>query len=175
MNDQEIIKFQKRARFVANKKGYPQLADDFAQEIIINWLEGHGQHQTVDQYFIDYLRQQYGRTGRPGGDARSRLDRTAEDITKIRNLAVEPEEQRSDRRFNHLFRGIQHTIYTLRFLEEMNLKEIGEILGVTESRISQRVSEIEKVIQDQMILEQGIERMEWDDNFSKLMVNWIKL
>jgi hypothetical protein len=37
MTTEEIVKFQKRARLVTIKGGYPQLADDFAQEVILTF------------------------------------------------------------------------------------------------------------------------------------------
>jgi hypothetical protein len=72
VTDEEIKKFQNRARYVAIIKGYDQLSDDFAQDVILRFLEGLSKHQTINQMFIDFIRVQFGRHGTPAGDAKSR-------------------------------------------------------------------------------------------------------
>lgn len=60
LSNEEILKFQKRARYVAAKRGYPELADDFAQEIFIAFARGW--RSTVEQLFSSYLRGEHGDT-----------------------------------------------------------------------------------------------------------------
>jgi hypothetical protein len=49
-----------RATNVAKYKGLKEEAEDFAQWLMVKYLEGKSQHQTIDQAFIDYRRQQHG-------------------------------------------------------------------------------------------------------------------
>jgi hypothetical protein len=175
MTEKEILKFQKRARLVACKRGYSELADDFSQEIFVHWLSGHGSTQTIDQYFIDYLRALYGRSRDGSSGKRFKEQRNYVDLTEVRNLAdnagfIEPTKQSA-----YTFTGKELILYQLYFEEEMTAAIVAEILGVTESRVCQMLKSIKKEIQNQNILEQGYERMEWDESFLKLKVDWIQL
>ena len=175
MSDAEIRKYQKRARYVANKKGYSQLADDFAQEIFVEFLESPNRGATVDQLFIDYLRKQYGRTGIPGGDARSFAIRTAQDLSAARHIAADPGEQPENRRIDHLFGVKQAYLYQAYFIEQRSEASIGQDMGITESRVCQLIKPIKKKIQDEYIRTTGMERMEWDESFLSFKIDWVVL
>lgn len=175
MTDSEIIKYQKRAVYVAKKYGYPQLADDFAQEIIIEFLQNPDRGATVDQLFVDYLRKQYGRTGTPGGDAKSYAIHTMGDLDSARHVAHDPGEQLKTRRTDYFIRGKDYEFYSLYFINEFTKKEIGKIKRITESGVSQRLKPIKKKMQASAILEEGYERLEWDESFLKFNIDWLSL
>jgi len=170
-----VHKLFKRATYVAKRRGYSELADDFAQEVALNRLSGRGRHQTIDQAFIDYLRSQYGRTGARGsGSGSGRVPKHINhvNIDKIRDLAEPTRDLAPPREFAHLFRGREAELYRAYFVEERANKSIGEELGITESRVSQLLSPIKERIRKHAILLDGYERMEWDDTFLSFRIEW---
>lgn len=175
MTNEEILKIAKRAKNVAIKRGYPELADDFSQEIVVHYLSGKGRHQTVDQFFIDYLRSRYG----DSRNGRNRVGNAAErnyiELDEVRNLADHSGDDKSDRNSAHYFTGKELTLYHLYFEEQMREAHIGALFGVTESRISQMLNPMKKKIQNQAILEQGFERMEWDESFLNFQIDWVSI
>lgn len=53
----------KRLRYVHGKFNLPGTVEDFISNYHTEFLSGYRQHQTLDQYAIDYLRTKIGRTG----------------------------------------------------------------------------------------------------------------
>lgn len=179
-NPNEVRRLQERARHVATKRGHSELADDFAQEIFVQWLAGHGGHQTIDQAFIDYLRSLYGRTGPRGSGSGSGSGRFSEyrnyvNLDEVRNLAEPARDIQPTWDFTHLFRGRQAFLYGAYFVEEMSENSIADILGLTESRVSQMIKPMKREIQDAALLTDVRERMEWDEDYGKVEVEWITL
>lgn len=177
LSDPKLVKqLLERARHAATRRGHPELADDFSQELFIRWLSGQSQHQTIDQAFIDYLRGIYGRTGPRGsgsGSGRKPGPKDFVNVDELRNIAQPTNDIEPTRSLAHLFGGRDAFLYQARFVEEMSEHAIAEILGVTESRISQLLKPIAKVIQDAAIIEHARERMEYDEGFGLLSVDWI--
>lgn len=198
MTEEEIKKFQKRARHVATKSGYRELADDFAQEIFVEFLQNPDRGATVDQLFIDYLRRTHGRPGTPGGDARIyarnhtvSIDEwvdgeskeiqlpassTIGDIDECSRYDFECSRYDFDiGRLALLFGGREAEIFTLYFVEHWTEKTIGKLIGVSESRVSQILKGMKKEIQNYYITQEIRERLEWDESFGVFQVNWIRL
>jgi hypothetical protein len=171
----DVIEAQKRARYVAKKRGYPELADDFAQELALHWLSGHGKHQTVDQFFIDYLRTLYGRSGVCSDRSKYSERRNYVDLTEARDIAAPSRDLEPKREYSHLFSGRESVIYELYFVEERSGEAIGEYLGVTESRVSQLLASIKEVIKRHVVLMDGYERIEWDNSFLSFSIKWMSL
>lgn len=174
MTDDEVKKFQKRARYVAIKRGFSELADDFAQEIFITFLENPERGATVDQLFIDYLRRTYGRPGKPGGDARIQAERFTDEFDDSTITCDDPEPEFERGRYSFLFGDKQAEIYEAYFVNEMTEKWIAERLGVTESCVSQKLSEMKKKIIEQVELEDLWERFKTEPEFTRLEIQWIR-
>lgn len=138
---QTLDQLHKRAKWIATRRGYSQFADDFAQEVALLFLERPNRHSTLDQFFTDFLRSSFGDIRSRSGRARHREIRQYTDITARRHPTT---EQRYDDRLRVVIAqlsGITKSAAEL-FLTDLNLEEIGQKLGVTESRISQLINGI---------------------------------
>lgn len=190
LTPEKIAHFQKRAKHVAVKRGYPELADDFSQEIFIAFARGW--HSTLDQLFTDYLRKEYGNTRTPGGlEKRLAKSRTVsldepcsetESGAHFHELIADPrsikERAESDIDFqdlSFLFTGRQVEIFSLYYLEEWSTATIGDWLGLTESRISQLLKLIKKEIQNYFAMKELRDRLQWDSSFGVYQVEWIRI
>lgn len=171
----EIQKFQRRAKYVAAKSGYPQLAEDFAQELFVYFWEKPDRGATVSQLFIDYLREQHGRPGTPGGDARIAAEKSFSPIDDARDIAADPEPEQSDWRCDFLFGGREAEVYDWVYLEERHEYELADRWGVSASRVSQVLKGVKQEIAGYLILKDALERMDWDPTFGLLNVNWIRI
>lgn len=175
MDDNEVLKYQKRARYVARKRGYPQLADDFAQQIFVYFGEKPDRGATLDQLFIDYLRGTYGRPGKPGGDARITAELTMVPIDDARDVAIDSEPEFISGQCAFLFGGREAEIYQHYFVDQEQEQEIARLLGVTPSRICQIIGSMKKQIQNHFLLEEARVRFESEPSFTQMRVDWITL
>ena len=176
MDQAFIKKYQKRAKTVAVAFGFPELAEDFSQELFIYFLEHPDIGATVDHVFIDYLRRERGRPGTPGGDAKIKARNNSipiEEATDIAEPVSKVELSKKDLSF--LLEGKELEVYQHVFLEEKTLWSLTEELGVTESRLSQILKEVKKKLTNYYILQEGKERLEWNENFGVCKINWIKI
>lgn len=187
MNQNEALRLHKRCKTHAIRSGYPELADDFAQEAFIGWSQGW--RQTVEQAFIDFLRHQYGDPRSAVGLERQR--------TEARSISLDapggsgegeslghdfiglPEEQpepvRSPGGFEYLFSGRELAIYERYFIDEATEVTIAEELGVSESRVSQILGSMKRKIRAEALMQELRERMEADDSIGVYQVEWITL
>lgn len=170
-----IIKIQKKAKLVANKSGYSECADDFAQEVILKYIEGHAQHQTINQSFKDFLRRHYGDTTTISGKLKSIALRSMVQLEEARDIGSESAIERKSGNYSFLFRGHELEIYQRYFLYEQKELEIGRELNLTKSRISQILKEIKSKLETQLVYNNGKERMEWDDNYLVFKIDWLSM
>jgi DNA-directed RNA polymerase specialized sigma24 family protein len=175
LDEDRLLELYERAKYVACKRGHSELADDFAQEAVAGWLSGCGRHQTVEQRFIDYLRSQYGRAGLRSSRLKFQERRKYVDLDEARNIAADPGDVGAARQFAYLFAGRQAFLYDAYFVQQLSEKEIGEMLNVSESRVSQMLKPMKLAIQDEAVLQDGLDRMEWDEDFTKLEVDWVRI
>jgi DNA-directed RNA polymerase specialized sigma24 family protein len=159
LTEAEIKKFQQRAKYVATKWGYPELADDFSQELFVYFLQKPDRGATVDQLFIDYLRARYGHSRTGGNRSRLQAERNYVELDELRDLADGSRAIDVDWERLGLFRGpeiedlerIDRIFLILTFKWGFTLKELGELIGVTESGaclvLSKAVSEYKKQIE----------------------------
>lgn len=183
----EIHQFQKRAMYVAKKNGHAEHAEDFAQEVLLAFTKGRA--ATIDQLFVDYLRRHLGDSRTPGGRAQQvarggtvSLDEQVSEGGRslLRHELIGSPERAApgvgDRgRAAHLFAGVEADIYQLAFVEELPLSEIGALLGVSESRVCQRVKEMQKRIRDHFLSSRLLERYRDDPSFGVLEVQWLAM
>lgn len=163
-------------------------AEDFAGWITLKWLEGKAQHQTLDQSLVGYRRRQHGDPRIPSGRARiaakartipitpdegregeawiteDRLGHELGELPDDRGLDVDPEDFLSGRNL---------LIWTFVAREELKLSEIGDMMGITESRVSQLMTRAKLEVLRFEGLRQMRERIE--DGRSRLDVEWITL
>lgn len=179
-----IHHFIKRAKNVAKRRGYPELADDFSQEIFIAFARGW--RSTVDQLFSSYLRDQHGNPRFPSGVAR-RIARSRtvsldapigqeEDSPslheRIADSRGDSEHEWEAGRYSYCFGGREAEFYQLYFVEQQTEKVIGDLFAITESRVSQILGVMKEKIRNQAILGDGYERIEWDESFLSFRIEW---
>jgi len=137
----------KRAIKVGRAKGLGDESEDFAGWIALKWLEGHAQHQTLDQSFIDYRRSQHGDARHPGGRARilgqsntlsiapaeGAEDGSSIAEDRLAGSAGELPPDRIDDVDPSVFLSGRHlAVYVLAVQRELSLREVGEIMGSSE-------------------------------------------
>jgi RNA polymerase sigma factor (sigma-70 family) len=177
----KLNKLRKRAIISAGKYGFSEHAEDIAQEVLLHFIEGRGQSQTIDQAVVDCIRKRFGRPGHPGATAKYALA-TAESIETDdgqRDFAAPVREseftecERDLERAGRLFKGVDAMIFQMRFREEMLQDEIAKILGVTESRVCQRINRIQKELKVWVEYWSLRDRLERDEHFGLYQVDWI--
>lgn len=195
MAREKIETLYKKAIRCAKIHGHPDIAEDFAGWITVKWLEGKSQHQTLDYAFIDFLRIEYGGTGRHrGGDALLRSHRQQEtslpgcdeptiEESLERMLALRDDAggdhsrpsiiERSDCDPRRYLSDRFGEIWQKYFVEEATLKEVAAGLGITESRASQLATIIKRQIENFEGLRAMNHRIE--SGKSKLEIEWITL
>lgn len=149
-------KLIRRYRAIAFGYGFRCEADDIAQEAFLGGLERPKWKQTPHQRVIDAIRKLYGRdVGR--GCPNPLLNRLGdEDEEKILISTQKPSETHGidgvdfRKAVSSLGIGEERCIFLLRFAWGFNEKEIGNCLGVSESRISQRLKAIQKRVLEAM-------------------------
>lgn len=153
----EYRRLRDRVAFIARRSGQLQESEDFTHEILLQRYRGVGKHQTVDQSYIDALRRigwgtRGGRSGYSGyvhsldscqdsKTFRSEIANTATNIPFSTDILSD---------FKVLIEGlpqILRVITILIYVWGFTEKEVGHCLGVSDSRVSQRLREVEKRIQ----------------------------
>lgn len=192
---QEITMLYDRAIKNARAKGFDQEAEDFASWVTIKYLEGKSQHQTLDQSFIEYRRKHHGNPRTRGYRARKSAESHYITLTPLESDEKGQAELRSaERSFVDVsgesedyrredpdpsihLSGRDLIAYQLVYQEELTLKEAGELLGVTESRMSQilkRVTtDIAHAVARPLMLADMRERVEQGD--TEFRIDWITL
>lgn len=187
MKDAEIKKYQERCKAHARRQGHSELADDFAQEAIIQKAIA-GRKTTIQNLFIDFLRKEYGDTRSPGGRARSSamrygtsLDQKApgDDATLLHELVASPERDPeafgSSWRDAVTFRGRDAVIAELLLDDEASNENVASYLGVSPSRVSQVMRRVKKEIESSVMFQEVLPEYKSDEDASVLFVDWIKL
>ena len=149
----------RKASSYAKRHGHPQDAEDFAQECCIYAFESGSDEIYIARRFSDYLRRNYGRKGTPGADARRQAIFVDYDDEAH---GAEPQDGRDLDGFGDYLARLsryERLIYVLRHKYEAPLTQIADCRGVSESRISQELSRIQKAV-DQAVArkESGIQR-----------------
>lgn len=163
-------------------------AEDFAGWIVLQWLEGLAQHQTLDQSVIEYRRRHHADPRHPSGLAKL--------TGRARTISIAPIGEDKKQTFDierslkgstgdgpeqfgpyvdpsKFLKGRDFEIYELYTKQELSLRQIGERLGVTESRISQLLKKIKDEVFYMLGLSKMLERCE--DGDTELSIEWIEL
>lgn len=149
LSDQVIKNYEKRAQFVAHKFGFPELAEDFIQEMFLRFIEGEKKGAILDHIFIDYLRDTFGRPGSYKNDfTRSLITLEKEPETTL-PIPCWWEDNPSGHGFEFLFlKKSDRKLYYERYYLEKTCLEIGLERGLSESRISQMLNPIKEKIRE---------------------------
>jgi predicted transcriptional regulator len=164
-DDSEIEKLRNRSLITSRRMGINQDSEDIAQEVAIRFIQ-NGKGQTVQQATIDVIRSVYGSTRgsrMSGVTGVRRAERFATSLQESResNLAsINPIE---GARFIDAFlstsrillSGSKRAIIILVYQWGFSLEEVADLLGVTESRISQVRSELEERVYKVMAREES--------------------
>jgi len=135
---EEVLFFIQRSKFIAQKNGFPQLAEDFSQEVILQMIENPEKKSILDHRFIDFLRKLYGKGT---GKINSHLNWVCLDDQPL----AAPSDTCID--FSFFFQaGKQRSFYRLYFKEGYTLDEIAESYKITRGRACQILKEIKTKI-----------------------------
>lgn len=150
-NDIKLLKKRISASFYKLTKG-SEGVEDCIQEVITRMLEGRHQHATVDQAVIDYLRERRNFKGfrRSFKGEIYPVSNSYEQGSFDQFIGSDPRGDLGDRiDFNKLIglsRPWERAVMTLFFREEYGQAEIGDLFGVSPSRVSQWLERIQKRI-----------------------------
>jgi DNA-directed RNA polymerase specialized sigma24 family protein len=151
LNHEQILKLLERAKNVAIKWGFPQLADDFAQEAFI--AISSGAHPKLEWLFITFLRREYGDSRSISGRIRQLAEKFAvrldapvseEDAgaelnhDRIRSSEPDPESRLIDRRVAIPYwrlSGKKAEIVRLALEGGFNYRQIGQLYNVSEAHV----------------------------------------
>jgi len=133
-----LKRITKQARYRFSKE---EDADDYTQDLLVKYVESPNQRQSVVHGLIDAYRAET----KSQNKLRLRIESVGDDTYRLDQEYLSTIEERMDTvtvllRLPFTERAILHLYYIRGF----TLFEIGEILGLTEGRISQRLSEIQK-------------------------------
>lgn len=143
MDDTKAVEMHKIAVRYASKKGYSNIADDFAQFAIIKLLEGR--KATIAQLLIDYLRAEFG-DFRVGEKAPKIMDRKfAKDIDELSKfLADEKEVSISPDYFVDRLTEKERIVFVLYYVWGLTPKEIAYVRGSSADSVSSTLVYINK-------------------------------
>lgn len=161
-NEKHIEKIKRRIAFSYNKfGGRSEGVEDCAQEVITRMLEGRHKHSTIDQAVIDYLREHCGYKGfrrRTKGQDNPIANsyEQGEFDNFIRDDSIRDVGDRIDTdRLIGMSRHWERCVMTLIFREDYGQVEIGNLFGVSESRVSQWVQRIQGRISTKIKIEES--------------------
>lgn len=135
---------------MVRKYWHPDEAEDIAQSVLLAFIKNPQSKQTVEQAVIDYVRQNGGRSR--GGALRIKLlDRKhclPEEYLSTHSSTTRStgHELQSFERYLNNLETSDRCIAVLRFVWELSVEEIGYCFGVSDSRISQRLTSIQAKI-----------------------------
>jgi hypothetical protein len=145
MTSSEASRIRRNAVISACSLGFGQDAEDLAHDVILNHIEGKGKKQLVDFAVIDMIRK---RSGNPRVHSRAQrvaLNETVEyDEDKLPDTR-EPKPMTFEHTLEDLSRDQRICVF-LYFVWGLDMKEIGECIGVTESRIVQILRDTFKLL-----------------------------
>lgn len=150
MDNEKANELRRRAKLSAVRKGFTEDSDDLAQEVLLSFLEGRGQHQTVDYAVIDAIRRDRGDSRNGRFKPRKRERRPHCELKEHHSIGESHESRGDFERIIGLLKGGRRAIAVLFFEWELTQKEIGNCFGITESRVSQWILEIESVLRGKL-------------------------
>jgi DNA-directed RNA polymerase specialized sigma24 family protein len=135
---EQLLKFQDRARRIAIYHRRTEHADDFAQEVALAFLEQPERRSTLDQLFVDYIRNTFGNSRFKKGRAQQRTG-SIDSYSPNRFRVDAPVYDDRIARVASVAAPVTKRAIEL-YLEGWTMKQIGERLAVTECRICQLIA-----------------------------------
>lgn len=152
MNNNTILQIRSEALKYAARHGFGhQECEDFAQEASYSVWENPSRH--IEFLFVDYLRREFGRVydGKHNESGqmktKTRLSYGDLDVAQQTDEDAFMTNSKFDLDFStyqDLLDTQERTIITLLYKWDFTLSEVGECLGVSESRVSQRLVDIKR-------------------------------
>jgi len=133
--------------------GWVNDAEDIAQEVLLKFCEGRGQHQTIDQAVGDLIRGKYRVLGFSRNEHRRQRLRMVP-VEDARGVAAPEAIGRDFENIIGSLQGLERVMVKLRYEWGFTAREIADCFGVTESRISQRLKGIQKGLSLEMALDE---------------------
>lgn len=183
MDKNEYNRLFKIYKKYAERKGYSQHSDDFAQEAIIECFKGS--FRTTNQIFIDFLRKQYGDTRHSrsisghnksfDGHSNERKEFDFENIAATNNNDLGKFSEPIENYWRYYRFTLREQIILTLFIQDMTLIEIANIFGVSESRISQQIKRIKREIEKTITLRDKLEEYNLNLIPNDFSLNWIEI
>lgn len=186
MTNEEIKQLWSKAVAYATSRGLGKDAQDIAQEACLIAIEKGAVN--LEWVFIGYLRKFYGDTRTGVGALRSAsrlayvsIDEPPEDGVRTPfhqpsgDIGRQPEFEREDWISRIDLQGREESIFDLVCLDGISQRDVGQILGMYETVVSQKMSVIRKKTNDAILIQDTWDRYHDDEEYSKLEINWITL
>ncbi len=143
----ELDVLYKAAKNWAKKSGYPDHQEDFAQWLMIKYLEGKSQHQRMRDSFTDYLRETLGDTRKENFVYFRNFISLQDQDYRLGTSGAE-EQMVYGREIITLLLTVlkdqEREVFTLYYTQNLDQKAVGARLNITESRVSQILTEVKK-------------------------------
>lgn len=139
-----MIDFEKIKAIAINetiKFNKPELADDFVQFSAEALLRGR--KATVGQLFIDFIRQEFGDSRKTKRPERLKFNNSLQWEDWMDQEVVDKHDLDFTKMVDK-FEGMDRSILILHYVWGMTLKEIGYAVGLSESGVSLRFTDINK-------------------------------
>lgn len=129
-------KLRKNLHIAFKRFRIPGEFEDFEADYRLHILEGRGKKQTVQQFAIDWLRGEYGRSGdkKPISQA-----------IQIDDLNMEAPETKSDHDFEAMVKHLpvlDRIMLVLLIKYKFTQCEVADVLGMTKGRVCQKVPKV---------------------------------
>lgn len=132
------------------KYGFGSLAEDCCQDYAVSLLEGKAQHQTINQYVIDYLRKNLGRKSYQSFDQKRNLSRAnSYESYGYDNTTQGSDGSEMERKidFHKVISLVEHKdkeVAKLYYIEGLNEKELANLSSLSVSIIYRKIKRIRK-------------------------------
>lgn len=159
MTNKDHLKIlQSRCEAAVVRMGVPYHKEDFFSYICLRFVANPNRSATIDQHLIDYLRSECGSESRsPARFAATynqlniNLSSSSDDEDRAPRMELETAtwDHNKDYSFElaaNMLEGADRAMFLLHHEWGLQLKEIGNCFGVSESRICQKLTKIHKLL-----------------------------
>jgi RNA polymerase sigma factor (sigma-70 family) len=140
----------KRAKFIAKQKNMGDFSEDLAQDVLKKYLEGKGQKQALDFAIVDSIRDFLGDSRTKNFEEKKAINNMTALHDKKGKLIYDMTSEEivgEGADFNKIISFLDNSdraMVVLFYEWGLSLEEIGRCFGVSESRISQKLKEVQE-------------------------------